>query len=153
MSVKAVAAQQYRALVNNAASQSAVLQIPTEGWVRTTRTALGMTGAQLARRAGVAKSYISRVERAEPEGAVTLRSMQQYAAAMNCRFVYAIVPEDSVEGVIERRAREKSTQIVASAGRQMALEAQQLGEAALEGERQRLARDYIEHRPGEIWSE
>lgn len=52
--------------------------------------------------------------------------MQEIAEAMNCKFVYAIVPEKNIESIIEEQARVKAEHIVKESGKQMALEAQGL---------------------------
>ena len=90
MSVKAIVQQQYKRIVDNAASHAA-LQTPPEGWLRTVRKALGMSGAQLARKMGVTRARVAQAEHAELSGGATLKSMQAAAEAMGCRFVYAIV--------------------------------------------------------------
>ncbi len=66
---------------------------PTEGWLKTLRLSLGMSGSQLALKLGVSKARVSRFEHDELTGSVTLKTMQSVAKAMNCRFVYAVVPE------------------------------------------------------------
>ena len=100
MSVKRAARQQYQVIVDRAAPQAAAMRTPSEGWLRTARKALGMSGAQLARRMGVTRARIANVEHAELSGSVTLKSMQAAAEALGCRFVYAIVPSQTVEDMI-----------------------------------------------------
>ena len=46
----------------------------------------------------------SQAESAELTGSATLKSMQSMAQAMNCRFVYAVIPEKEIESVIRDRA-------------------------------------------------
>ena len=48
MSIKKVVTKQYQERVNQAAVQLEGLSVPSEGWLRTVRKALGMSGAQLA---------------------------------------------------------------------------------------------------------
>jgi predicted DNA-binding mobile mystery protein A len=77
---------------------------PQEGWLRTVRNALGMSSTQLAKRLGVTKSRVSKAEQDEPSGSVTLKTMQSMAEAMDCKFVYAVVPNEDVEAIIQQRA-------------------------------------------------
>ena len=91
MSVKTVAQRQYRSIVDNAAASVAGLKTPPEGWLRTVRSALGMSGAEVAKKMGVTRARITKAEHAELTGGVTLKSMQATAEALGCRFVYALM--------------------------------------------------------------
>ncbi|MEO3432936.1 mobile mystery protein A [Inquilinus sp. CAU 1745] len=153
MSVKQTALHQYQAMVNRVALRSASLRMPPEGWLRTVRKALGMSGAQLARRMGVTRARIAKIEQAELDGGVTLRSMQATAEAMGCRFVYAIVPPRAVEDVIQGQARKKAAAIVASASGHMALEDQALPEEKMEQEISRIAGDLLHEMPSDFWDD
>jgi len=86
---------------------------PMRGWVRAIRDALGMTGEQLARRIGVKKQRIVALEKGEVGGTVTFNSMKKAAEAMDCVFVYALVPRDSLQAVVERQARKYAEKIQA----------------------------------------
>ena len=55
MSVKTVTQQQYRSIVDNAAVSFIDHKMPPEGWLRTARKALGMSGAEVARKLGVTR--------------------------------------------------------------------------------------------------
>jgi len=151
--MKQIVTAQYQDIVNRAAKAVRGLSMPSEGWLRTVRKSLGMSGAQLARRMGVTRGLISNTEKAELSGGVTIKAMQQMAEALDCRFVYAIVPEDEIEELIERRAQEKAQVIVEKAGEQMALEAQGLSAAQLKFEKERLARDMVRDLPSDLWND
>lgn len=151
MGVKQAVRQQYQAVVDLARSSN--IQIPAEGWIRTVRKALGMSGAQLAGRMGVTRARIAQVEQAELEGGVTLKSMQATAEAMGCRFVYAFVPPDSIESVIIAQARKKAQAIVATAGKHMALEDQALTGNRTEREVSRLTSELLYEMPADFWQE
>ena len=125
MSVKTIVRQQYQRIAN-AAARHADLRAPSEGWMRTVRKALGMSGAHLAKRMGVTRARIAQAEHAELSGGATLKSMQAAAEAMGCRFVYAIVPEKRIEDVIMAQARKKALAVVGAASTHMALESQTL---------------------------
>jgi predicted DNA-binding mobile mystery protein A len=150
MSVKKTVRQQYRRIVNNAAS-CASLQIPPEGWLRTVRNALGMSGAQLARRMGVTRARVTQAEHAEVTGSVTLKSMQATAEAMGCKFVYAIVPPGRIEDIVMRQARKKATAIVGTASQHMALESQTLPNDKIAQEVDRLTEEIAREMPPGFW--
>lgn len=102
---------------------------------------------------GLTRARISQAERAETEGGVTLKTMHSMAQAMGCRFVYAIVPDQSIAEVIEMQARRKAKAIVTRASTHMALEDQTLGEARNEDEIQRLATEFVRTMPSDLWTE
>ena len=84
-------------LLDRSAEQFANRSIPEKGWIATMRLALGMSAEQVALRKGVTRNAVYQAERSEKEGAVSLKQMEQLAAAMNGTFVYAIVPNAPIE--------------------------------------------------------
>ena len=148
MSIKNIVITQYQRRVNNAASAAGNLAVPKEGWIRTVRKALGMSGAQLARRAA-----ISNTEKAELVGGVTLKNMQQMAEGLGCRFVYAIVPEKQLEDILDAQARKKALDIVNRTNKHMALESQSLSSEQIEYEIKRLQQDYLKEHFTDLWND
>ena len=69
------------------------LTVPAEGWIRAVRLQQNLQGKQLAKRMRVSPARISVLEKDERRGAVTLKMMQRAAEALDCRFVYALVPK------------------------------------------------------------
>src|SRR5271157_5392842 len=118
MTVKTIARQQYQRIVDSA-TNCAGLRTPSEGWMRTVRKALGMSGAQLAKRMGVTRARVAQAEHAELSGGATLKSMQATAEAMGCRFVYAVVPEKRIEDLITAQAQKKAMALVSTASTHM----------------------------------
>ena len=80
--------------------------------------------------------------------------MEQFAEAMGCRFVYAIVPpEGRIENLVAAQARRKAAAIVGKASVHMALEKQALPERKNRAEVERLARELMEDPPPGFWSD
>ena len=153
MSINKIVAQQYREKVNHAIKQFGGLSMPPEGWLRTVRNALGMSGPQLAKRLGVTKARVSKAEQDELTGSVTLKSMRGMAEAMNCRFVYAVLPEQEVDELIKKRAIQKAKEQVKAASTHMALEAQALNDERLASEVERIASEIVEEMPADLWND
>ncbi|MCY4046656.1 MAG: mobile mystery protein A [Candidatus Dadabacteria bacterium] len=154
MSVKETIKRQYQGIVDGAALRFSGVRTPPEGWVATVRKSLGMSGAQLARRLGVTRAAVSQTERNEAEGGVTIRHMQTVAGALNCRFVYAIVPEEGgIKDVILAQAGRRAAGIVRNAGGQMALEEQSLSDEKNKEEIARLRDDLAHYMPSDLWEE
>ncbi len=154
MSIEKIVTKQYKNKVNQAVKQfGGFFLLPPEGWLRTVRTALGMSGPQLATRLGVSKARVSKAEKDEPAGSVTLRTMHSMAEAMGCRFVYAVIPDTEIEEVIKQRAIKKACEQVKTASTHMALEAQFLNEEQLNFEIERIAAEIVEKMPPDFWSD
>lgn len=141
MIIKSTILKQYQRLVDKASLSSAGLDLPFEGWMRTMRKALGMSGAQLARKMGVTRALISQAESNEVSGNVTMKTMQTMAQAMGCRFVYAVLPPKGkeTEDVIFAQALKKARAIAERTDGHMALEGQSLSLDELEKQIKRLA--------------
>jgi predicted DNA-binding mobile mystery protein A len=101
--------------------------VPRSGWIKAVRGALGMNTRQLAERVGIEQSNITRLEEREPSGNVTLERLSRVAKAMNCRLVYAIVPDDGYNdlgSIINERATNLAQQLVQRTEHSMRLEKQ-----------------------------
>ncbi|MCX6166060.1 MAG: helix-turn-helix domain-containing protein, partial [Ignavibacteriae bacterium] len=70
-------------------------EIPKSGWINIIRKTLGMTYSTLAKKANTSPQVIKKFEQNEIEGKITLNTLKKIASAMNCKFVYAFVPEVS----------------------------------------------------------
>ena len=97
---------------------------PQDGWLRGIRYALGMSTSDVARRAGVTGPAVTQAERSEREGTIRLETLRRFAAAMDCRLVYALVPNATLEDTVHERARVLARAELARVGRTMSLEAQ-----------------------------
>ena len=114
------------------------LAAPPRGWIRAIRESLGMTARQLAARMGVGPSRIPTIEKAEVTGGTTLRTLRQAAAAMNCSFVYAFVPIEPLDDIVQRRALEKARKNISRLDHTMRLENQAIRKSDLDAEQQRM---------------
>ena len=152
MSMKKIVTKQYQERVNQAAMLLEGLSVPAEGWIRTVRKSLGMSGAQLGRRMGVTRGLVSNTEKAEVSGGVTLKNMTQMAEAMDCRFMYAIVPQGKVEDIIKKRAFDKARNMVSETSIHMALEEQALSDEKIQFEIERLALEMIDKMNSDLWN-
>ena len=79
---------------------------PSRGWILAIREALGMSVTDFARRLGVSRQRVSQIEAAEVEGSATLVTLRRAAEALGCTLVYALVPNESLEQIVRRRARQ-----------------------------------------------
>jgi len=130
---------------------SAVLQRPNKGWVRAIRDALGMTSRQLAVRLDVSQPTISNIEKNEANDTITLARLREAAAALDCTLVYALVPNTSLQDIVETRARRVADAQLARTHHTMSLEDQSLTDVDLKAERDRLTARLLEANPKHLW--
>jgi predicted DNA-binding mobile mystery protein A len=102
------------------------LSRPESGWVKTIRETLGMNTRQVGKRCNVSSERIIRIESDEIEGRTTLATLEKIAQAMNCRLVYAIVPNDGMIEFIEKAAEDKAKTQLQQTSHHMALEDQKI---------------------------
>jgi len=154
MSVKTIVQQQHSSTVDNAATHLTGLKTPPEGWLRKVRSALGMSGTEVAKKLGVTRARVTKAEHAELTGGITLKSMQAIAEAMGCRFVYAVIPPSGrIEDIIIAQARKKALSLVGTTSTHMALENQKLPDDKIAQEVERLTREIAQERPSDFWSD
>ncbi len=78
--------------------------LPTGGWIKTIREALGMNLAVFARRLGVAASTAHQLENAEAHDTLTLKRLRAAADALECDVAIVFLPRAPLSEIVERRA-------------------------------------------------
>ena len=135
----------------NFLKNSDILTRPQRGWVKAIREALGMTTAQFGRRMGVSQPRASNVEKAEASGKITLESLERAAAALDCRFVYALVPHESLNAQVKARARRLAEKHLASVAHSMALEDQNVLDEDTQAQLERLIGQLLSAPGSKLW--
>jgi predicted DNA-binding mobile mystery protein A len=129
------------------------IKIPHKGWIRAIRSALGMSGAQLAVRLRVSRPRIPRLEQDELTGSVTLKTMRATAEALDCVFVYALVPRASLNDAIRTQAEKVAGERLKRSSHTMLLEDQ----LPARGDRKRMldamVAELVREMPRDLWSE
>ena len=101
--------------------------MPRSGWIKAIRESLGISIHQLAGLLGIDKGNVSRLEQREVKKKITLESIHKVAEAMDCEFIYAIVPKNSIpslDAIVSQRADELAQEILTQAEHTMRLEKQ-----------------------------
>ena len=110
-------------------SKISVCDRPSGGWIRAVRTSLGMSVRQMAERMGITQQSAARLEKNEADDVIKLKSLRKAAEALDCRLVYALVPnEGDLAGVLHRQAIRKASDIFDPVDHSMMLEAQNVGD-------------------------
>jgi len=126
--------------------------IPSNGWIRAVRTALGMSMQQLGNRLSVTKQSVYDMERREKDGTISLKSLKETANALDMELVYGFVPRDgSLENLIERKAKELAMQIVLRTSNSMKLEDQENSKQRVEQAIQERTAEIVNEMPKILW--
>jgi predicted DNA-binding mobile mystery protein A len=67
-----------------------------------------MSTYQLAKRMDCSPTRVRQIEQGELEGSILLSTITRAAEALNCRFAYVLVPNESLEDMVHRQARCKA---------------------------------------------
>ncbi|MDP2697486.1 mobile mystery protein A [Thalassospira sp.] len=126
---------------------------PSKGWIRAIRDALGISATQFARRLGVKQPRISALEKAEISGAVSIQTLRAAAEALGCKFVYAILPETSLEDLVRVQAAKRAEQELRRIHHTMTLENQSLNSSDIADERQRLINELLNGSMRRLWED
>lgn len=86
--------------------QKAVRHYRNREWARDMRRALGIGLAFLVDETQVSRATLNVAERREESGAITIGELEALAEAMECKLVYAIVPERGTVAELAERRKE-----------------------------------------------
>lgn len=98
------------------------IEVPSKGWIKAIREALGMTTTQLAKRLSLKQPRIIAIE--NNENNLKISTLEKIAKALDCKLVYSLVPKTSLEEMTYRQAERKAKKILAKISHNMALENQ-----------------------------
>jgi predicted DNA-binding mobile mystery protein A len=105
---------------------AASLPLPSKGWINAVRAALRMSLKQLGNKLHFSAQHIKQLENREVQGSITIKSLREVAHALDMQLVYGFVPKhESLEHMIEERAKVLAEQIVMRTNQTMILEDQQ----------------------------
>jgi predicted DNA-binding mobile mystery protein A len=108
---------------------SALVLVPTKGWINTIRTTLNMTRNQLGAKLKMTKGAIQKIEEREASGQITLNKLKDVGQALDLKFVYGFVPNDrSIDNLISIKAEKMARKIVMRTNQNMKLEDQGIGD-------------------------
>lgn len=127
--------------------------LPPKGWIRAIRTALGMSARQLGNRAGMTQAAVAQIETSEAADKASISTMRKMAGALDCTFVYALVPNTSLEAFLKKQITEYAKQKVLSTAHSMSLEAQNVTDEETENQIDMLAENMLVTLPRHLWDQ
>ena len=125
--------------------------IPKNGWIKAIREALGMTTAQLGERMNIAASNITILENREMTKTTSLKTMERAATAIGCKFVYALIPNASLEEVVQIQAKKSAKALIQEIHHHMKLEKQKVNPEIEKDQINELAEEIITKMDSRLW--
>jgi len=126
--------------------------VPQKGWLRAIRNALNMNCRQLAQRLKVSdRSSVSLLECNEISGSATIKTMKHAAQALDCIFVYGLIPRTSLKDTIKKQAENVAKQRMAKTTHTMLLENQQLTDEEEKKVFKAMVDELTEKMPKTLW--
>ncbi len=126
--------------------------IAPKGWINLLRHTLQMSLRQLGQRLAITPQGMKDIEKREQEGTITLKALKEVGDALEMQFVYAFIPKgDSLEQMIERKARESAQKIVKRTSTSMKLEDQENSEERIKQAIEELTAQIKREMPKNLW--
>jgi predicted DNA-binding mobile mystery protein A len=129
------------------------LPLPNGGWIRDIREALGLSPTQFAKLLGIRRQVFQKLEASEEKQTIALATLRRMAEAIDCRVVYAVIPNQSggLEAILQERALKTATKIVNTVSRTMALEDQSIAKVERERQIRELAEELVGDLDKRLW--
>ena len=114
---------------------------------------LGLTSQQLAKRVGVSQVNISKIEKSEVEGTISLNTLAKVAAGLQCKVIYCLVPLKPIDQILEDRARKVAHERIQSVNYSMGLEQQGLTSKQIKQQEEILMQELLQGNPKGLWQD
>ena len=130
--------------------------IPSHGWIRDIREALGISPTQFATRLGISRQAFQKLEASEGKQTIELNTLRRIAKAIDCCVVYAILPNSSqgtLESLVQKRALKIATDLVGKVSRTMGLEDQAIAKKERDQQIHEFADELIANLDKRLWDQ
>ena len=126
-------------------------QSPRRGWIRAIQQALGVTNRQLAKRLRLKPQTIEDMQEYEAKETIKLQTLRKLAEALDCRLVYAVVPNKPLEEMRLEQARKVAQRQLKPVAHSMNLEAQGVSDVDQKSELDRLVQKLLAGNQRKLW--
>lgn len=133
----------YRALVTK--------RVPSRGWLKEIREAIGRTERQQAERLGITGSTLHKSEKSEADERITLAQLRKMADGLDCELVYALVPRKPLTEVVSDRAKQLAKEEVYGVAHTMSLEDQRPTDERIQKQVSRRADELLRGKWSDLW--
>lgn len=126
--------------------------IPRKGWIRAIRDSLGISSKKLANLLGCSQGTITKIEKSEQERTISLSTLDKVAARLHCKVVYCLVPEESLDAILEQQAHLQARKKIRYLNHSMILEGQGLTSTQLRQQEDSLVQEFLQANPKNLWN-
>ena len=126
-------------------------RVPSRGWLKEIREALGRTERQQAERLGITGSTLHKSEQSEAEERISLGQLRKLADGLDCELVYALVPRKALAGVVQDRAKQLAKEEVYGVAHTMSLEDQRPTDERIQKQVDRRAEELLRGQWSNLW--
>lgn len=126
---------------------------PAHGWIRVVRDALGITTTQLAKRLKMSQPSVIGMEKAEQRGAISIDTLERAAHALNCKLIYVLVPNNSLEEMLRNQAKKVAKSRLERVSHSMHLEDQAVSSQAQKEKYESLVDELMRGNLHRLWDE
>jgi predicted DNA-binding mobile mystery protein A len=106
---------------------------PSSGWIFAIRYAINMSLRQLGKKMSITPQSVKEMQEREQNGTISIKVLKQVAKALDMNFVYGFIPhEQTLTGMIEKKAKELAENIVHRTSIHMQLEDQGLSKTQID---------------------
>ena len=125
---------------------------PDNGWVNSIRISIKMSLRQLGERLHITPQGVRDLEKREKEGAITINTLKEVGRALDMDLVYGFISRhNSLEVMIEERAREIAEEVVLKRRQTMNLDSSIKLETSIEKAIQHKTYEIASKMPSNLW--
>jgi len=132
---------------------SGLENIQKQGWIKTIRKSLGMSINDLAQRLNCQPPNVTLLEKNEFSAKIKLETLEKVAMAMNCRLIYAFVPQGgSLEEIVKKQVQLIAHKIVQKNNHSMKLEEQGISKEQMKQQEDDVYKKILNDDSMKIWA-
>jgi predicted DNA-binding mobile mystery protein A len=120
-------------------------------WFQVIREALSMPTRYIAKTMNISSGRVSQLQKGEINGSITLRNLHKLAESLDCKLVYAFIPNQPLETIIENQAKKMATEQINRVAHSMGLEDQATNNQNLKLQYEELVMELKSKNPKKLW--
>ena len=125
---------------------------PANGWVNAIRVSINMSLRQLGERLHITPQGVRDLEKREKEGAITINTLKEVGRVLDMDLVYGFISRhNSLEDMIEERAREIAEEVVLKTRQTMQLDNSRKSENDIKKSIQQKTYEISSKMPSNLW--
>lgn len=125
---------------------------PLAKQIRMIRNALGMTQKQLAQKVRAEQHGIAQME-AKDNRDFHVSTLKRIAEGLNCELVVRLVPKENIEGLLERKSRERAQKLISISTANAALESQAPNADLIKDQIEEMKNTILDKHRSTLWNE